>query len=78
MQLPTPTVLRATPTLTPTTGGFKWNLAGTNTSAGTFTLVTGSTGAVVTIGDTTTCTSGTVAALNGSATTGILDVDAEL
>lgn len=76
--LPLPVTMRAVPTCTFTAGGLKWNLAGTNTAVGTLTCNAASTPSILTLGDTVTATAGGTAFLNGSATTGRINISAEL
>ena len=73
-----PTQMRIVPTCTFTSGGFKWNIAGTSTSVSTLTQVTGTTANYLTIGDTATGTAGGTAFLNGSAATGLIQCSSEL
>lgn len=72
-----PVTMRTTPTCTLTKGGINWNLAGTNTAAGTLTQVSGTTAQYLTIGDTVTATAGGTAFLNGTNTTGLLSCSAD-
>ena len=72
-----PVTMRATPTCAYVAGGFKWNIAGTLTSVGTLTTVTGTNASFLTIGDTVTATAGGTAFLVGSNTTGAIVCSAD-
>lgn len=73
-----PIAMRAVPTCSFVSGGFNFNIAGTNTAAGTLTQVTGTTTQILTIGGTATGTAGGTAFLNGTNTTGSIACSAEL